>query len=213
MYERLFTLRQDGHPLADYYYELKVILDELDFYQSLILDLKALQRYCDELALAKKISGFDASLRYQVRGQIFGGDTVPPLLPLCPVFVVLLWAVTPLLLPLLLELKTLRWLPGVVAEVVTRVHDSALIVAGRITCLISAGTSLKNLNGLRLLMLLFQLLTRLLLLLSLCRYLSLTMIFFVNFMLPSRHSLHIVPCITQLKARVPLLLLLLNPEY
>ena len=83
----------------------------------------------------------DASLGYQVRGQILGGDTISPFASNLP-RVVLLW-VTPLLLSLM-ELRTLRWLPGVVAEAeavvmaaiqgeivdaMTSVHGNALIVA------------------------------------------------------------------------------------
>jgi len=82
------------------------------------------------------------------------------LLLLCPVFVVLLWAISPRLLPLL-ELRTLRWLSEVMAEmeavnvdvvmiqrevvdVVTRVQDNALILVRRTTFLTSAGISLEN---------------------------------------------------------------------
>jgi len=56
---------------------LKWILDELDFYQLLILDLKVLQRYHDELAALKFLSGLNTSLCNQVRGQILAGDTIP----------------------------------------------------------------------------------------------------------------------------------------
>jgi len=77
LYEILFSLRQDGCSLTNYS-EMKGILDVLDFHWPLILDLKALQRYCDELAIAKFLSRLDASLEDQVRGQTFGGDTFPP---------------------------------------------------------------------------------------------------------------------------------------
>jgi len=32
LYERIFSLRQDGRPVTNYYFELKGILDELKFY-------------------------------------------------------------------------------------------------------------------------------------------------------------------------------------
>jgi len=41
-------------------------LDELDFYQAFVLDLKVLQRYRDELAVTKFLSGLDTSLGNQV---------------------------------------------------------------------------------------------------------------------------------------------------
>ena len=53
LYEKLFSLLKDGCSLSDYYSELKGFLDELDYYQPLILDLKVLQWYRDELAVAK----------------------------------------------------------------------------------------------------------------------------------------------------------------
>ena len=66
--------------LIDYYYfELKETIDELDLYHPLILDLKVLQQYHDELAMAKFLSGLDTSLGNQIRRQILGGDTIPPL--------------------------------------------------------------------------------------------------------------------------------------
>jgi len=43
LYEKLFSLRDDGRSLPDYY-ELKGTIDELRFYQPLVLDLKALRR-------------------------------------------------------------------------------------------------------------------------------------------------------------------------
>jgi len=58
---------------------LKGTLDDLDFYQSLELDLKVLQRYHNELVVAKFLSGLDTSLGNQLRGHIPRGDTVPSL--------------------------------------------------------------------------------------------------------------------------------------
>jgi len=62
-----------------HYSELKEALDELDFYQPLVLNLKVLQRYLDKLAVAKFLSALDPSLGNQVRRQILGGDTIPSL--------------------------------------------------------------------------------------------------------------------------------------
>ena len=62
LYEKSFSLRQDGYSLSDYYSELKGTLDELDFYQPHVLDLKVLHQYRDELVVANFISGLDTSL-------------------------------------------------------------------------------------------------------------------------------------------------------
>ena len=53
--------------LSDYYSELKETLNELGFYHPLVLDLKVIQRYRDELAVAKFLSGLDTSLGNQVQ--------------------------------------------------------------------------------------------------------------------------------------------------
>ena len=58
MYEELFSLRRDGHFLSDYY-AVKGTLDELDFYQPLVLNLNVLQQYRDELVVVKFISELD----------------------------------------------------------------------------------------------------------------------------------------------------------
>ena len=47
-------------------FEMQEALDELDFYQAFVLDLKVLQRYRDELAVTKFLSGLDTSLGNQV---------------------------------------------------------------------------------------------------------------------------------------------------
>ena len=51
LYEKLFSLREEDRSLPDNYAELKRTLDELDFYQSLVMDLEVL-----ELALVKFLS-------------------------------------------------------------------------------------------------------------------------------------------------------------
>ena len=56
---------------------MKEILDQLNFYHLLVLDLKAHQRYRDELTMAKFLSRLDTILSNQVRGQILGADIVP----------------------------------------------------------------------------------------------------------------------------------------
>jgi len=48
-------------------------------YQPLVLNLNVLQRYYNELAAVKFLSGLDTSLGNQVRRQILGGDIVSPL--------------------------------------------------------------------------------------------------------------------------------------
>ena len=52
--------------LSNYYSELKKTLDELDFYQSLVLNLRVLQRYGDELEVTKFLFRLDTSLSNQV---------------------------------------------------------------------------------------------------------------------------------------------------
>jgi len=52
--------------LSNYYSELKETLDELDFNQSLVLNLRVLQRYRDELEVTKFLSRLDISLSNQV---------------------------------------------------------------------------------------------------------------------------------------------------
>ena len=53
----LICMRNYSH--CDYYYELMETLDELNFYQPLVLNLKMLQRYHEELAMAKFLSSLD----------------------------------------------------------------------------------------------------------------------------------------------------------
>ena len=140
----------------------------------------------------------------------------PLLPPLCPVFVVLLWAVTPLLLPLLLELWTLRWLSGrghscgrdsgEGVDAVTRVHtvtnnisdkcwykffiEWAQVVNTAPPVATSSSTTVFTVQ-----------------------ILSLTTTDSFNSKLPSHHNLHIILCIDQLQVRVHLLPLLLNLGY
>jgi len=47
--------------LSDYCFVLKGTLDELNFYQPCMLDLKVLQQYHDELAMTKFLSGLDTT--------------------------------------------------------------------------------------------------------------------------------------------------------
>jgi len=51
----------------------------LNFYQPLVLDLKVLQQYCEEVVVAKFLPVLDTSLGNQIRKQMLGGNTVPSL--------------------------------------------------------------------------------------------------------------------------------------
>jgi len=55
---------------------LKGILDDLDVHQPLIIDLRVLKGYCEDLAVAKFLSGLNPLLVTQVRGQILRSNNV-----------------------------------------------------------------------------------------------------------------------------------------
>lgn len=59
----------------EYYSMLQGILNKLDVYQSLVIDLKTLRLYRQDVTL----SGPDSSLLTQLRRQILTGDPVPSL--------------------------------------------------------------------------------------------------------------------------------------
>ena len=63
------------------------------------------------------------------------------------------------------EVMVVAMIQGEVLDAVTSIYNSAFIVVGQTTCLLNAGTVLKNLSKLRLLILLLQLLPHFLLLL------------------------------------------------
>ena len=96
-------MRHDDRSLSDYYSELDGTIDELDFYQPLVLDLKILQWYCDKLTVVKFLSRLDTSLGNQIRGQFLVVIQFLLSLP-CLEFVVFIWEVILLLLfPLVLR--------------------------------------------------------------------------------------------------------------
>jgi len=79
-------------------------LDELDFYQPLVLDLNVLQQYRDELVVVKFISELDKTkFEYKFLMVMSFFSQL-----LCPEFIVFLWEVI-LLLVFLLVLRTLLW--------------------------------------------------------------------------------------------------------
>jgi len=93
--------------LSDYSSELKGTLDELDSYQPIIMDLNVLQRYPDELIVAKFRYGLDISLAIKFEDRFLVVISFFLFLPTRLEFVGFLWEMIPPLI--FLVLRTISW--------------------------------------------------------------------------------------------------------
>ena len=77
IYERLFDIKHGDRYVPEFYEkELKGLIDELEMHQPSVTDVATLRGYCQVLALSKFLSGLSPTLRFQVRGQILGRDSI-----------------------------------------------------------------------------------------------------------------------------------------
>ena len=79
IYERLFELKHGDRSVPEFYGELKGLIDELEMHQPSVTDAVTLWRYRQDLAVSKFLSGLSLTLRFLVRDQILGGDSIPTL--------------------------------------------------------------------------------------------------------------------------------------
>ena len=75
----MFTLHQGDRSVQEHFTALRGLLDELDVYQPLTVDITQLRKYREELAVATYLSSLNPDLSSQIRGQILGADSVPDL--------------------------------------------------------------------------------------------------------------------------------------
>ena len=66
----MFTLRLDGRPVQDLYALLCALLDELEVYQSFVVDIAKMREYREELAIAIFPTALDPEISTQIRGKI-----------------------------------------------------------------------------------------------------------------------------------------------
>ncbi|KAK4402403.1 Retrovirus-related Pol polyprotein from transposon RE1 [Sesamum angolense] len=78
LYERLFSLKQDGRAVSDYFALLKGTSDEILLYHPLSSDAQIRQAQWEDFLVAKFLSGLDNSLKV-VRDHLLASDSVPTL--------------------------------------------------------------------------------------------------------------------------------------
>jgi len=62
--------------VLEFYDKLKCLINELKMYQSVVTDAATLKGYRQDLAVSKLLSDLSPTLRFQVRDQILGGDSI-----------------------------------------------------------------------------------------------------------------------------------------
>ncbi|KAL0386536.1 UNVERIFIED_CONTAM: hypothetical protein Slati_4545400 [Sesamum latifolium] len=78
LYEKLFSLKQDGRSVTDYFASLKGVPDEILLYHPLNYVAKARHAQWEEFLVAKFLSGLDSTLR-ATRNSLLSSDSVPTL--------------------------------------------------------------------------------------------------------------------------------------
>ncbi|KAK4390000.1 Retrovirus-related Pol polyprotein from transposon TNT 1-94 [Sesamum angolense] len=78
LYERLFSLKQDGRAVSDYFALLKGTSDEILLYHPLSCDAQTRKAQWEDFLVAKFLSGLDNSLKV-VRDHLLASDSVPTL--------------------------------------------------------------------------------------------------------------------------------------
>ncbi|XP_039139827.1 uncharacterized protein LOC120277136 [Dioscorea cayenensis subsp. rotundata] len=79
LYEQLFTARQGDRTAPQFFTHIRSLLDELDIYQPLVLDLATLRRYRNEVAVIAYLSGLPVEMQNQVKGSILSSERMPDL--------------------------------------------------------------------------------------------------------------------------------------
>ncbi|KAL0336490.1 UNVERIFIED_CONTAM: Retrovirus-related Pol polyprotein from transposon RE2 [Sesamum radiatum] len=78
LYERLFSLKQDGRAVSDYFALLKGTSDEILLYHPLSCDARTRKSRWEDFLVAKFLSGLDNNLKI-VRDHLLASDSVPTL--------------------------------------------------------------------------------------------------------------------------------------
>ncbi|KAL0379315.1 UNVERIFIED_CONTAM: Retrovirus-related Pol polyprotein from transposon RE2 [Sesamum radiatum] len=78
LYEKLFSLKQDGRSVFAYFTSLKGTADEILLYHPLSCDAQTRKNQCEDFLLAKFLSGLDTNLSI-VRDHLLASDSVPTL--------------------------------------------------------------------------------------------------------------------------------------
>ncbi|KAL0454781.1 UNVERIFIED_CONTAM: hypothetical protein Slati_0817300 [Sesamum latifolium] len=78
LYEKLFSLKQDGRLVSDYFASLKGTADEILLYHPLSCDAQTRKTQWEDFLVAKFLSGLDNNLRV-VRDHLLASDSVPTL--------------------------------------------------------------------------------------------------------------------------------------
>ncbi|KAK4388462.1 hypothetical protein Sango_2452800 [Sesamum angolense] len=78
LYERLFSLKQDGRAVSDYFALLKGTSDEILLYHPLSCDAQTHKSQREDFLVVKFLSGLDNNLK-RVRDHLLASDSVPTL--------------------------------------------------------------------------------------------------------------------------------------
>ncbi|KAL0342592.1 UNVERIFIED_CONTAM: hypothetical protein Scaly_1921800 [Sesamum calycinum] len=78
LYERLFSLKQDGRAVSDYFASLKGTTNEILLYHPLICDARTRKTQWEDFLVAKFLSGLDNNLKV-VRDHLLASDLVSAL--------------------------------------------------------------------------------------------------------------------------------------
>ncbi|XP_042502356.1 uncharacterized protein LOC122079725 [Macadamia integrifolia] len=78
IYEKLFQFRQSDKPLSEYYSTFRGMVEELNVFQPLTVDIDKLKAQRNEFFVAKFLAGLNNDLK-AVKGHLLAGDTVPTL--------------------------------------------------------------------------------------------------------------------------------------
>jgi hypothetical protein len=76
MYEKIFTTKQSGKPLSEYYSTLKNLWNQLLQYRPFTTDLEQQKHHREEFMIASLFSGLDSDLR-GFKDQILASETLP----------------------------------------------------------------------------------------------------------------------------------------
>ena len=58
---------------------IRVVMDELEIHQSIVLDVQQMKEYKEELAVARFFSALQSDIASHIRGHVLGSDVAPSL--------------------------------------------------------------------------------------------------------------------------------------
>ena len=79
IYECLFKLKQRDRFMSEFYGEVKGLIDELEMHQPSVTNAATLRGYRQDLTVSKFLFGLSPTFRFQMRGHILRGDSIPTL--------------------------------------------------------------------------------------------------------------------------------------